>query len=71
MNQLTREDNYEIVFLCHAAMAQDSPHPAEFYINQIMNYHFACLTSIQKEQLEKDLADKKYLPPTPKIEIVK
>tara|TARA_B100001094_G_scaffold324202_1_gene376394 strand:+ start:1308 stop:1523 length:216 start_codon:yes stop_codon:yes gene_type:complete len=71
VNQLTREDHYEIVFLCHAALAQDSPNPPEFYINQIMGYHFALLTSLQKHQLETDLAEKKYLPPGPSIEIVK
>ena len=71
MNQLTSEDHYDVVFLCHAALAQDSPNPPEFYINQIMNYHFALLTSFQKKQLEQDLAEKRYLPPAPKIEIAK
>tara|TARA_B100000073_G_scaffold139835_1_gene115053 strand:- start:32 stop:292 length:261 start_codon:yes stop_codon:yes gene_type:complete len=71
VNQLTREDNFDIVCLCHAALAQDSPNPPEFYINQIMNYHFACLTSLQKDEVETYLAEKKYLPPAPKIEIAK
>ena len=68
---LTREDSFEIVCLCHAALAQDSPYPAEHYINQILNYHFADLTSFQKAELETFLAEKKYLPPAPKIEIAK
>lgn len=68
---LTREDSYEVVCLCHAALAQDSPFPPEHYINQILNYHYADLTSFQKSALEEYLAEKKYLPPAPKIEIAK
>ena len=68
---LTREDCFEIVCMCHAAMAQDSPYPSDHYINQILNYAFAHLTSFQKKELEEYLADKKYLPPLPELQIVK
>lgn len=68
---LTRDDLFDIVCLCHAALAQDSPNPPTFYINQIMNYAYADLTKLQKEELETYLADKKYLPPAPKIELAK
>ena len=36
-----------------------------------MNYAYADLTKLQKEELETYLADKKYLPPAPKIELAK
>lgn len=64
-------DILDIILLCHAAMAQDSPNPGEFYINQILNLVFPHATAEQKQELEEYLADKKYLPPAPKIEIVK
>ena len=34
-------DVLDVVCLCHAALAQDSPETPEFYINQIMNVMFA------------------------------
>ena len=64
-------DIFDIVALCHAALAQDSPNSPEFYINQIMNLASAHMTADQKQELEEYLADKKYLPPAPKIEIAK
>ena len=62
---------YDVVCLCHAALAQDSPEPPTFYINQIMNLMFGYLTSEQRQEVEVYLAEKKYLPPAPKIEIAK
>ena len=64
-------DALDVVCLCHAALAQDSPEPPTFYINQIMNVMFAYLTKEQRQEVELYLAEKKYLPPAPKIEIAK
>ena len=64
-------DVYDVVCLCHAALAQDSPEPPTFYINQIMNLMFGYLSTEQRQDLEVYLAEKKYLPPAPKIEIAK
>lgn len=65
------DDFFEIVLLCHAALAQDSPNTKEYYINQILNYSFGHITPAQREELEDYLAQKMYLPPAPKIEIAK
>ena len=64
-------DVLDVVCLCHAALAQDSPEPPTFYINQIMNLMFAYLSKEQRQEVEVYLAEKKYLPPAPKIEIAK
>ena len=61
----------DLVCLCHAALAQDSPELPTFYINQILNLTFGYLTSEQRKEVEVYLAEKKYLPPAPKIEIAK
>ena len=71
MPKLNDYDVLDVVCLCHAALAQDSPEPPTFYINQIMNLMFGCLTSEQRQEVEVYLAEKKYLPPAPKIEIAK
>ena len=68
---LMDDDVYDVVCLCHAALAQDSPEPPTFYINQILNLMFGYLSSEQRKELEVYLAEKKYLPPAPKIEIAK
>ena len=56
-------DALDVVQLCHAALAQDSPEPPTFYINQILNLTFGYLTSEQRKEVEVYLAEKKYLPP--------
>jgi len=71
MPKLNDYDVLDVVCLCHAALAQDSPEPPTFYINQIMNLMFGYLTSEQRQEVEVYLAEKKYLPPAPKIEIAK
>ena len=71
MPKLHHYDVLDVVCLCHAALAQDSPEPPTFYINQIMNLMFGYLTSEQRQEVEVYLAEKKYLPPAPKIEIAK
>ena len=64
-------DILDVVLLCHAALAQDSPETPTFYLNQILNLTFGYLTSEQRQEVEVYLAEKKYLPPAPKIEIAK
>ena len=64
-------DILDVVLVCHAALAQDSPELPTFYINQILNLTFGYLTSEQRKEVEVYLAEKKYLPPAPKIEIAK
>ena len=71
MPKLNDYDVLDVVCLCHAALAQDSPEPPTFYINQIMNLMFGYLSTEQRKDLEVYLAEKKYLPPAPKIEIAK
>ena len=63
-------DLLDVVCLCHAALAQDSPEPPTFYLNQILNLMFGYLTSEQRKEVETYLAEKKYLPPVD-IEIAK
>ena len=63
-------DALDVVLLCHAALAQDSPEAPEFYLNQILNLMFGYLTTSQREEIEVYLAEKKYLPEV-KIEISK
>ncbi len=63
-------DALDVVLLCHAAMAQDSPETPAFYFNQILNLMFGYLTTSQREEIEVYLAEKKYLPDV-KIEISK
>jgi len=63
-------DVLDVVCLCHAALAQDSPETPTFYINQIMNVMFAYLSKEQRQEVEVYLAEKKYLPDV-KIELSK
>ena len=63
-------DALEVALLCHAALAQDSPEDAEFYLNQILNLMFGYLNPTQRREVEEYLAEKKYLPEV-KIEISK
>ena len=67
---ISKEDLLEIVCLCHAALAQDSPEVPTFYINQILNLMFGYLTPDQRQEVEVYLAEKKYLPDV-KIELSK
>ena len=56
-------DALDVVLLCHAALAQDSPEQPIFYLNQIMNLMYAYLSKEQRQEVEVYLAEKKYLPP--------
>ena len=73
MSESVTINNYDVldvVCLCHAALAQDSPETPTFYINQILNLMFAYLSVEQRKEVEEYLAEKKYLPEV-KIEISK
>ena len=63
-------DALDVVCLCHAALAQDSPNAPDFYLNQILNLMFGYLSADQRRDVEEYLKDKKYLPPV-NIEIAK
>ena len=63
-------DILDVVLLCHAALAQDSPELPEFYLNQILNLMFGYLTPDQRQEVEVYLAEKKYLPEV-KIKLAK
>ena len=63
-------DALDVVTLCHAALAQDSPKSQDYYLTQILNLMFAYLTSEQKKEVEVYLAEKKYLPEV-KIQLAK
>ena len=56
-------DVLDVVLLCHAALAQDSPEFPTHNLNQILNIMFGYLTSDQRQEVEVYLAEKKYLPP--------
>ena len=57
------EDLLDIVKLCHAGLAQDSPETPRHYLNQILNMGFGYLTITQRKAIETYLAEKEYLPP--------
>ena len=63
-------DALDVVLLCHAALAQDSPETPTFYLNQILNLMFGYLNVEQRKEVEEYLAEKKYLPDV-KIELAK
>ena len=63
-------DILDVVLLCHAGLAQDSPEVPSFYLNQVLNLMFGYLSSDQRKEVEEYLAEKKYLPEV-KIEISK
>ena len=56
-------DLLDIALACHSALAQDSPHPPEHYLNLILNLSVAYCNSEMREEIEVFLAEKKYLPP--------
>ena len=64
-------DLLDAACLCHAALAQDSPEPPQFYINQILALVMGPLPFSMRSDIDTYLAEKKYLGPAPKIEISK
>jgi len=63
-------DLLDIICLCHAGLAQDSPELPEVYFNKILGLATGYLPMDQRKHVEEYLADKKYLPEV-KIEIAK
>lgn len=56
-------DVLDIALLCHSMLAQDSPEPPDFYVNQILNLATGYCSREMRTEIEEFLADKKYLPP--------
>lgn len=63
-------DLIDIVNLCNAALAQDSPKPSAYYVNQIMSMAFGYCDKNMRSETEEYLTQKNYLPPVD-IKIVK
>ena len=63
IDKLPDYDVLDVVLLCHAALAQDSPEFPTYYLNRILNIMFGYLTSDQRKKVEVYLAEKAYLPP--------
>ena len=61
------EDLFDIVCLCHAALAQDSPETPYTYLNAILGMAQGPLPRSYRDRVEEYLAEKKYLPP---VEII-
>ena len=57
------EDLFDIVCLCHAALAQDSPETPYTYLNAILGMVQGPLPRSYRDKVEEYLAEKKYLPP--------
>ncbi len=57
------EDILDMVKLCHAALAQDSPESPYYYLNQLLNMTTGYLSNKQREAIEVYLANKEYFPP--------
>lgn len=68
---LLADDLFDIVCLCHAALAQDSPESPEYYLNRILNISFGYTSPGDRKDIEAYLANKDYLPPAEPIQIVK
>ena len=61
--KVLRWDLIDIVNLCNAGLAQDSPNPPSFYINQIMSMAFGYCDKEMRAEVEEFLTEKKYIPP--------
>ncbi len=57
------EDMLDMVKLCQAALAQDSPESPYYYLNQLLNMTTGYLSNKQREAIEVYLANKEYFPP--------
>ena len=55
-------DLLDIALAAHSALAQDTPQPADVYLNQILNLAVAYCTAEMRAEIEEFLAQKKYLP---------
>ena len=52
----------DLLLLCHAALAQDSPETPTFYLNQLLSRLDAFKYPGVREIVDEYLAEKKYLP---------
>ena len=71
--KISKADYEDIICLTLAANAQDSPEPKYYYLNQIHNMLDAYKHQYPeiRQIVEEYLAEKKYLPPAPPIQIAK
>jgi len=60
----------DLIFLCHAGLAQDAPETPTHYLNQILSRLDAFKYPGVREAVDEYLAEKKYLPEV-KIELSK
>lgn len=56
-------DLLDIICMCHAGLAQDSPEIPEIYLTKILGLAQGYLPPDQRVHVEEYLAEKKYLPP--------
>ena len=63
-------DLRDIICLCYAGLAQDSPELPELYLTKVLGLAQGYLPMDQRVHIEEYLAEKKYLRPV-KIEIAK
>tara|TARA_S200002703_G_scaffold53870_1_gene46542 strand:- start:228 stop:437 length:210 start_codon:yes stop_codon:yes gene_type:complete len=56
-------DLLDVICLCHAGLAQDSPEIPEAYLTKILGLAQGYLPKDQLAHVEQYLAEKKYLPP--------
>lgn len=68
--KLLKWDVIDIVNLCNSALAQDSPNPPSYYVNQIMSLAFGYCDKAMRSEIEDFLTEKKYIPPV-EIQIAK
>ena len=57
------DDLVDAVCFCHAGLAQDALYSSDHYLNVIMNILFGYLGPTQRQEVEKYLAGKEYIPP--------
>ena len=63
-------DLVDAVCLLHAGLAQDAPHDERHYLNLVLNLLFAYLNKEQRQEVEDYLAEKKYEPGKPKVNLI-
>lgn len=58
--QVFDNDLTDVACLCHAGLAQDSPHNEQHYLLAVLNIIFGYLSSAQRTEIEEYLNEKKY-----------
>tara|TARA_B100001778_G_C18493523_1_gene586154 strand:+ start:204 stop:425 length:222 start_codon:yes stop_codon:yes gene_type:complete len=64
-------DLIDAVCFCYAGLAQDKPYDETHYLNATLNILYGYLDNDQRKEVDEYLAEKKYLPTLPTIEIAK